>query len=76
MYRAAPLVARIPLRPFAFLIKESHLTRWSCVAVALVVTARSREKWNETEKETRFRGLPTLVHSITREEWLANPDAS
>ena len=28
------------------------------------------------EKATTFRGFPTLVHAITREEWLANPDAS
>ncbi|MGA7273737.1 MAG: GNAT family N-acetyltransferase [Candidatus Udaeobacter sp.] len=28
------------------------------------------------EKEITFRGFPTLVYAMTREEWLANRDAS
>jgi ribosomal-protein-alanine N-acetyltransferase len=28
------------------------------------------------EKEIMFRGFPTLVYAMTREEWLANRDAS
>ncbi len=28
------------------------------------------------EKEITFRGFPTLVYAITREQWLANRDAS
>jgi RimJ/RimL family protein N-acetyltransferase len=28
------------------------------------------------EKDITFRGFPTLVYAITREEWLANRDAS
>lgn len=30
----------------------------------------------KVEKEITFRGFPTLVYAITREEWLANRDAS
>ena len=30
----------------------------------------------KVEKEITFRGFPTLVYAITREEWLPNPDAS
>ena len=30
----------------------------------------------KVEKEIRFRGFPTLVYAITREQWLANRDAS
>ena len=30
----------------------------------------------KVEKEIMFRGFPTLVHAITREEWLANRGAS
>jgi RimJ/RimL family protein N-acetyltransferase len=30
----------------------------------------------EVEKETTFRGFPTLVYAMTREQWLANRDAS
>jgi [ribosomal protein S5]-alanine N-acetyltransferase len=30
----------------------------------------------EMEKEIMFRGFPTLVYAITREQWLANRDAS
>jgi len=30
----------------------------------------------KVEKEITFRGFPTLVYAIIREEWLANPDAS
>ena len=30
----------------------------------------------KVEKEITFRGIPTLVYAITREQWLANPDAS
>jgi len=30
----------------------------------------------KVEKEITFRGFPTLVYAISREEWLANRDAS
>ena len=30
----------------------------------------------KVEKEITFRGFPTLVYAITREQWLANRDAS
>jgi RimJ/RimL family protein N-acetyltransferase len=30
----------------------------------------------KVEKEITFRGFPTLVYAMTREEWLANRDAS
>jgi [ribosomal protein S5]-alanine N-acetyltransferase len=30
----------------------------------------------QVEKEITFRGFPTLVYAITREQWLANRDAS
>ena len=30
----------------------------------------------EVEKEITFRGFPTLMYAITREQWLANRDAS
>jgi RimJ/RimL family protein N-acetyltransferase len=30
----------------------------------------------KVEKETTFRGFPTLVYAMTREEWLAHRDAS
>jgi [ribosomal protein S5]-alanine N-acetyltransferase len=30
----------------------------------------------KVEKEIMFRGFPTLLYAITREEWLANCDAS
>jgi RimJ/RimL family protein N-acetyltransferase len=30
----------------------------------------------KAEKEITFRGFPTLVYAMTREEWLANRDAS
>jgi ribosomal-protein-alanine N-acetyltransferase len=30
----------------------------------------------KVEKEIMFRGFPTLVYAITREQWLANHDAS
>jgi ribosomal-protein-alanine N-acetyltransferase len=30
----------------------------------------------KVEKEIMFRGFPTLVYAITREQWLANRDAS
>jgi [ribosomal protein S5]-alanine N-acetyltransferase len=30
----------------------------------------------QVEKEIMFRGFPTLLYAITREEWLANRDAS
>ncbi len=30
----------------------------------------------KVEKEITFRGFPTLVYAITREQWLANHDAS
>jgi RimJ/RimL family protein N-acetyltransferase len=30
----------------------------------------------KVEKEITFRGFPTLVYAITREEWLAQPGAS
>jgi ribosomal-protein-alanine N-acetyltransferase len=30
----------------------------------------------KVEKEITFRGFPTLVYAITRDEWLANHDAS
>jgi RimJ/RimL family protein N-acetyltransferase len=30
----------------------------------------------KVEKEIMFRGFPTLVYAISREEWLANRDAS
>jgi RimJ/RimL family protein N-acetyltransferase len=30
----------------------------------------------KVEKEITFRGFPTLVYAITREQWLANRGAS
>jgi [ribosomal protein S5]-alanine N-acetyltransferase len=30
----------------------------------------------KVEKEIMFRGFPTLVYALTREQWLANRDAS
>src|SRR5262249_10100939 len=30
----------------------------------------------KVEKDIMFRGFPTLLYAITRQEWLAKPDAS
>jgi len=49
----------------------------SLIHVENIASRRVAEKNGmKVEKEIMFRGFPTLVHAISREEWLANRDAS
>ena len=49
----------------------------SLIHVENIASRRVAEKNGmKVEKEITFRGFPTLVYAISREEWLANRDAS
>jgi len=49
----------------------------SLIHVENIASRRVAEKNGmKVEKEITFRGFPTMVYAISREEWLANRDAS